>query len=662
MENKKIISNFDSRIEKNYTMYADIKTIDDIHHTIALLQQEFEYEKQLYEEQTSARQIESQPDRGNCWFPIQIESSYYNSLNQYIIEISNLDSRDIEHEFEAGKPVRFFTKGNNGRPVYYPVTATVSYADEKRLSIAIPGPSLLPVLQQQSEVGIQTYFDETSYKLMFEALSQVATAKDSRLEELRSILLGKSPARFREGYPIRFPWLNNSQEAAVNQTLNAKDVAIIHGPPGTGKTTTLVEAIYETLHRESQVLVCAQSNIAVDWLCEKLIDRGVPVLRIGNPARVNDKVLSHTYERKYESHTLYPELWNIRKSIREVIKNIRNKADNRDSLRNRLSKLRNRATEIEIQIEQDLFNEARVIASTLIGAGNRILSHKKFTTLFIDEAAQALEAACWIPIIKSDRVILAGDHYQLPPTTKCIDAEKSGLSVTLMQKLMMQKSNISSLLTTQYRMHQDIMEFPSKVFYDGKLTASPEVRFRSILSWDSPLVWIDTTGNNFEESSFRGGKSLINKREGKLLVEQLVHYIKNIGKDRIISEQIDFGIISPYKAQSYFLRHLIRKNAFLRPIRKNISVNTVDGFQGQERDVILISLVRTNDLGKIGFLSDLRRMNVAITRARMKLFIIGNSNTLSRNKFYKYLYEYIEDRGEIIQIAPEAEENSISTI
>lgn len=636
-------------------MHYDSNPIDNIRHSIRLLEQEYEFEKEQYEKQNNSIFSSNESVKDNCWYPVQTGLAYYNSLNQYIVEIDCLDLRETDHEFETGRPVRFFTKDNKGNLQHLTPAATISFAEDKRLYVAISGPSFLAVIQQK-EVGIQTYFDETSYTLMFNALKEVAEAKNSRLEELRNILLGKSTPRFTEGYPIRFPWLNGSQESAVNQILNAKDVAIIHGPPGTGKTTTLVEAIYETLHRENQVLVCAQSNIATDYLCEKLIDRGVPLLRIGNPSRVNDKILPHTYERKYESHPAYPELWNIRRSIRDISKNLRNKSESREGLRNKLSTLRSRATEIEIRIEQDLFSEARVIASTLAGAGNRVLSHKRFTTVFIDEAAQALEAACWIPLAKTDRVVLAGDHFQLPPTIKCFEAERAGLSVTLMQKLMQTKPGISTLLTTQYRMHQDIMNFSSEVFYDEKLIASPEVKYRTILSWDMPLVWIDTKGNDFEESFYRKGQSLVNTKEAEILIEQLITYIKNIGKERVLSESIDFGIISPYKAQTHYLRQLIKRNSFLRPLRKRISVNTIDGFQGQERDVILISLVRANAKGNIGFLSDLRRMNVAITRAKMKLFILGDSETLSQNKFYRYLYEYIERRGEIINIESQSGE------
>lgn len=453
-------------------------------------------------------------------------------------------------------------------------------------------------------------------------------------------------------FPIRFPWLNASQEKAVNEVLAAKDVAIVHGPPGTGKTTTLVEAIYETLHRENQVLVCAQSNMAVDWISEKLVDRGVNVLRIGNPTRVNDKMLSFTYERRFEAHPDYTELWGIRKAIREIQANLRNRnANQRETDRNRLSKLRYRATELEVKIDMELFDEARVVACTLVGASHRLLETHHFTTLFIDEAAQALEAASWIAIRKAERVILAGDHQQLPPTIKCPEAMHEGLDRTLMQKVAARKPETVSLLTLQYRMNEAIMGFSSAWFYDNQLKAAPEVKHRGILEWDTPLVWTDTTGCEFAEDMQAEGQSRLNRKEAELLLLQLQIYIERIGKERVLEENIDFGIISPYKAQVYYLRRLLKKTSFFKPLRRLLTVHTVDGFQGQERDVILISLVRANEAGKIGFLSDLRRMNVAITRARMKLIILGDASTLSRHAFYRKLYQYVEEKGKVIRLA-----------
>ena len=496
-------------------------------------------------------------------------------------------------------------------------------------------------MQGSDRLGVQLYFDETSYHTMFEALEEVLHAKGNRLATLREVLLGKQLAQSRSLYPVRLPWLNSTQESAVNKVLSAKDVAIVHGPPGTGKTTTLVEAIYETLHRENQVLVCAQSNTAVDWISEKLVDRGVPVLRIGNPTRVNDKMLSFTYEKRFESHPAYTELWSIRKSIREMNGQLRGSSHtNREAMRNRINRLKERATEIEIAINEELFANARVIASTLVSSNHRVLTGRHFSTLFIDEAAQALEAACWIAIRKADRVVLAGDHCQLPPTIKCIEAARGGLDHTLMEKVVQGQPAAVSLLSIQYRMHESIMRFPSDWFYQGALQAAPEVKHRGILDYDTPLSWIDTSQMEFHEELVGEGFGRINKGEGDLLLQELEQYILRIGEERIMDERIDFGLISPYKAQVQYLRNKIKGSSFFRPYRNLITVNTVDGFQGQERDVIFISLVRANEGGQIGFLNDLRRMNVAITRARMKLVILGDTTTLTRHPFYRKLMEF----------------------
>ena len=445
---------------------------------------------------------------------------------------------------------------------------------------------------------------------------------------------------------------NASQKKAVAAAFEHQ-MSVIQGPPGTGKTTTLVEAIYETLHRENQVMVCAQSNTAVDWISEKLVDRGIHVLRIGNPTRINDKMLSFTYERRFESHPDYAELWGIRKAIREIQSNLRKKSHGeKETARNRLSRLRFRATELEVKIDTELFDEARVVACTLVGSANRVLTNRNFTTLFIDEAAQALEAACWIAIGKADRVILAGDHHQLPPTIKCIEAARGGLDHTLMQKITDRKPETVSLLKTQYRMNESIMRFPSRWFYRDELQSAPEVKHRGILEFDTPVVWLDTADCHFEEDQHTDSMSRINKDEATLLVSTLQKYIEKIGKERVLDESIDFGLISPYKSQVQYIRGLIKRNVSFKPFRRLITVHTVDGFQGQERDVIMISLVRANDKGRIGFLGDLRRMNVAITRARMKLMILGDAPTLTRHVFYKELYEYIRENGQVVDVHP----------
>lgn len=614
-----------------------------------LLEIEYNHEKEEFRKQTETMGVERKVRRGDAWFPISIGRSYYNSLNQMVVEVMRQPGSDIEHNFEAGRPVCFFTIKNDmgtagakatkggSKLQYLSFTATVSYAEQDRMVVALPDSGRIVDLQRQDALGVQLFFDETSYRLMFEALDRVIRARSGRLADLRDIFYTKAPASRYTFDAMRFPWLNASQEKAVNEVLWAKDVAVVHGPPGTGKTTTLVEAIFETLRRESQVLVCAQSNMAVDWISEKLVDRGINVLRIGNPTRVNDKMLSFTYERRFEAHPDYPQLWSIRKAIREL----RQQRKHADSWHQKMDRLKSRATELELRIRSSLFGEARVIASTLTGAANRVLEGEKYSTLFIDEAAQALEAACWIAIRKAGRVILAGDHCQLPPTVKSIMALKGGLGKTLMERIVENKPETVTLLKMQYRMNEQIMKFSSEWFYHGMVESAPTVSHRGILDYDIPMMWIDTAECDGKEEFVGENFGRINRAEAELTLQTLQQYLEKIGKQRILEESIDVGIISPYRAQVQLLRKELRKREFFRPYRHLLTVNTVDGFQGQERDIILISLVRSNDGGDIGFLRDLRRMNVAITRARMKLIILGSSETMTSHPFYRKLYEYV---------------------
>lgn len=614
-----------------------------------LLEIEYNHEKEEFRKQTETMGVERKVRRGDAWFPVSIGRSYYNSLNQMVVEVMRQPGSDIEHNFEAGRPVCFFTIKNDtstagakatkagSKLQYLSFTATVSYAEQDRMVVALPDSGRIVDLQRQDALGVQLFFDETSYRLMFEALDRVIRARSGRLADLRDIFYTKAPASRYTFDAMRFSWLNASQEKAVNEVLWAKDVAVVHGPPGTGKTTTLVEAIFETLRRESQVLVCAQSNMAVDWISEKLVDRGINVLRIGNPTRVNDKMLSFTYERRFEAHPDYPQLWSIRKAIREL----RQQRKHADSWHQKMDRLKSRATELELRIRSSLFGEARVIASTLTGAANRVLEGEKYSTLFIDEAAQALEAACWIAIRKAGRVVLAGDHCQLPPTVKSIMALKGGLGKTLMERIVENKPETVTLLKMQYRMNEQIMKFSSEWFYHGMVESAPTVSHRGILDYDTPMMWIDTAECDGKEEFVGENFGRINRAEAELTLQTLQQYLEKIGKQRILEESIDVGIISPYRAQVQLLRKELRKREFFRPYRHLLTVNTVDGFQGQERDIILISLVRSNDGGDIGFLRDLRRMNVAITRARMKLIILGSSETMTSHPFYKKLYEYV---------------------
>lgn len=578
--------------------------------------------------------------RGQCWFPVRLGRSYYNSLNRFVVEVARDEvADDVDSAFEYGRQVRFFYEALDGKIIYRNFPAMVSFCDGGHMAVVLPSTSALKEIDGVARLGVDLAFDETSFAAMREVLDDVASAKGSRLAELRDVLCGFVAPGFRELQPMTFPWLNASQQRAVNKTLCCRDVMVVHGPPGTGKTTTLVEAVYETLRREPQVMVCAQSNAAVDWICGKLIDRGVPVLRVGNPARVDDKVLSATYERQFEAHPDYPELWGVRKAIREVAAGRRrmSRAD-ASALSNRLHNLRRRAVELEVKIQVEIFEGARVVASTLVGSDNAVLKGRRFTTLYIDEAGQALEAACWIAIRKADRVIFAGDHCQLPPTVKSVEAERAGLSRSLMESVVDKCRSAVELLTVQYRMNEAIMRFSSDWFYGGRLQAAEEVKCRGILDFDSPVEWLDTSEMDFSEKYVSATGGRVNPDEGEFMLDSLEAYIKRIGEKRVEDENLDFAVISPYKAQVSWLRRNAKKRNVLRRLKGKIAINTIDGFQGQERDVVFISLVRSNDDGKIGFLSDLRRMNVAMTRARMKLVIIGSAATLTRHPFYEKLF------------------------
>lgn len=614
----------------------------------ALLQEEFAYEKEQFQRLTEAMGVAAKVKRGLCWAPLRVGQSYRNSLDQVVINLHRTEALDIEHQFEPGRPVCFFEEDASGMLHYLRFNGQVSYVEDDRMVVALPDTAAATRLQNAERLGVQLYLDEYTYRLMFEALDRVIEAKTGRLAELRDICHTTAPlGKFRFD-AVRFPWLNPSQEQAVNEVLWAKDVAVVHGPPGTGKTTTLVEAIYETLHRETQVMVCAQSNMAVDWIAQKLNERGVNVLRIGNPLRVTDAMLADTYERRFEAHPLYSQLWSIRRTIRQLYDNPQGNSDSRHQ---KIARLKDRATELEYEIRESLFAEARVIACTLTGSAHPILLGKRFGTLFIDEAAQAMEAACWIAIQKCSRFVLAGDHRQLPPTIQSPKALAGGLDRTLMQQIVEQKPEAVSLLTVQYRMCEDIMQFPNQEFYDGRLTSHPSVKYRGILDWDTAIDFVspeavDTADTKdierIGEALARDGVSRINPAEAIFTLQTLKDYLNRIGLDRVQYERMDIGLISPYQGQVRLLRQLMKRDRFWRPLRSLITVGTVDGFQGQERDIIIISMVRQNEEGQIGFLSDLRRMNVAITRARMKLIIVGDRQTLSHHPFYRRMLAYID--------------------
>ena len=595
-----------------------------------------------------------------CRYPVTLGDTAYNALGQLTLQVRyDTDDDEAELEFEPGKPATFFYL-HEGSPKEMPHQCYVEQVGDGVMTVSLPNKAVAQSLHDTAgrhPIGLQLGIDNTSFRVMTEALHDAERSDNERFSRLRDVLLGRRPPSFRSLPPVSFPWLNTSQQEAIQKTLEAQEVSIIHGPPGTGKTTTLVEAVIETLQRETQVLVCAPSNAAVDWISEQLMRRGIHVLRVGNPLRMSDEMLDCSYERRYAAHPDYHELWSIRRTLREGAKG------------EQAHRLRNRETELEIKINADLFEQASVVSCTLIGSAYRLMERRHFSTLFIDEAAQALEPACWAAILKADRVVMGGDHQQLPPTVKSMAAAKGGLGETLMQKIVALWPQTVKLLTVQYRMNKQIMSFPSRWFYGGRLQAAPEAADRTVSPLDTALTWIDTSGiSGNSGTSEKDGKhadpekrtrtgSLSNADEARLVIHTLRDYIDMVSPQRVENERIDFGIITPYRGQARLIRRLLKMQHYFRRLKHHITVGTVDGFQGQERDVIAISLVRDNAEGNIGFLRDLRRMNVAMTRARMKLIIIGNAETLGRHRFYRALAEHIRRHGEFVCVQPKKENN-----
>ena len=618
-------------------------------HLRELVAQELEEEQSAYRRAIEQRggMLGATIHDADCRYPVRLGSQDYSALGALTVELhyDTLES-EVELDFEPGKPLTFFyLAADSVKEV--PHTAYVEQVGDGRMVVSLPSRAALQSLNDLAAhhlLGVQMGVDNTSYRVMDGALREAERSERERFIRLRDVLLGNETPTFRPMPALSFPWLNASQQRAIQRVVEAGEVAIVHGPPGTGKTTTLVEAIIETLQRETQVLVCAPSNAAVDWISEQLMRRSVHVLRVGNPLRMSDEMLDCSYERRYAAHPDYHELWSLRRQLRE------------GPSAERAHRLRQREMELEIKIDADLFAQARVVSCTLIGSAYRLMERRHFSTLFIDEAAQALEPACWAAILKADRVVMGGDHQQLPPTVKSRAAARGGLADTLMEKVVSRWPQCVELLTVQYRMNSDIMAFPSRWFYGGRLTAAAEAAERQVSPLDTPLMWLDTSAIGAEERQSRG-TSLSNADEARLVIHTLRDYIDMISQQRIESERIDFGIITPYRGQARLLRRLLRLQHYFRRLRRHITVGTVDGFQGQERDVIVISLVRDNADGNIGFLRDLRRMNVAITRARMKLIIIGNAETLSRHRFYRELAGHIRRHGEMVTLQQQKEKS-----
>jgi superfamily I DNA and/or RNA helicase len=624
---------------------------EQLQKTLTLIQLERQADLEQYRQKVLLRSISDRVKEGVTWYPVRLLRDYIGTGERIIIEVEKTNHLDEPHSFQSGKLVSVFSNAS-GTPQKHHTQGVINYVRDNTMVITVNSDDL-PEWMDDGLLGVDVMFDEMSYKEMEFALKSVIKAEDNRVADLREILLGEEAA----GNPLPVAGdkstsdiLNESQQKALTKIFASPDIAFIHGPPGTGKTTTIVEAIRQTIIEEKQVLVCAPSNAAIDLLVEKLSEKGIQTLRIGHPARVTEQTLSKTLDARIAAHPHYHELRAMRKKMEHVRSQAHKYKRNfgyhekqeRRMLYEEAKALKADADVLEFYIVNDLLNTSEAICCTLVGSSHPVMKGRKFKTVFIDEAGQAMEPATWIPLLRSQRVIFAGDHQQLPPTIKSFEAAQQGLSKTLFEKGIEKFPERAHMLRIQYRMHEAIMRFSSDYFYEGKLIAHPSVARGLLRSDQPPFEFIDTAGCGFNEEQDKETLSRFNKEEGALLIRLVEKLIDEIGLASWMEQQLTMGIITPYSAQVDYLRHLAEGSVQLQALGKLVSINTVDAFQGQERHVIAISLVRSNDKGEVGFLSDIRRTNVAMTRAKMKLLMVGDSATLGSHPFYTKLIDYVQ--------------------
>ncbi|SEW37258.1 DNA helicase, putative [Chitinophaga arvensicola] len=615
-----------------------------------LLKIEREEDRTSYKKMTESSSVADRRANGLTWYPIAIRGSEMSRGDYLTVEVERTTHQDLPHQLRFGASAVLFS---NHDPKQDHLEGTISYQGGNRLKITLRTDEL-PEWASDGKLGIDLLFDDNSYDEMQNALKQADALQDKEPEgRLIKILTGeKKPVFHPDITPYVNPALNASQQSAVNKILSANDLAIVHGPPGTGKTTTLVQAIKALIKQDQQqILVVAPSNTAVDLLSEKLSDEGLNVLRVGNPARVSERLMSLTLDSKISDHNSIKEIKRLKKQANEfrdmAHKYKRNfgkaEREQRKALFDEARKIMKEVGNTEQYIIDDLISKAQVITATLVGANHYTVRNVKYHTVVIDEAGQALEPACWIPILKAQKVVLAGDHCQLSPTIKSDEAARKGLSTTLLEKCTGLHPESVTLLEEQYRMHETIMGYSSGIFYEDKLKAHPSVAGHLLFSTDNPLAFVDTAGCGFDEKA--DGTSTTNPEEAAFLFKHLTQLVTALGEHYRPEEFPTVAVISPYKQQIQLLKEQLQHSPALQPYAAKISVNTIDSFQGQERDIVYISMTRSNTENKIGFLSDIRRMNVAMTRARKKLVVIGDSGTLSHLDFYAGFISYAENKN-----------------
>ncbi|WP_375585727.1 AAA domain-containing protein [Cyclobacterium xiamenense] len=623
---------------------------EELAYTTKLLQLERQEDRDQFRNLTYRKSLKEKVASGMCWYPVDLLKVRWAFSDQLIVEISTAEISP-SHAFQSGKSISFFSNAgeNDSRKKF--VNGVVNGVKRNKMTLSLHTEQL-PDWIHEGKLGVELLFDESSYKAMEQAMEQVIRAADDRLALLREVLLGQEIPVFSEGLAPEDPGLNESQNRALALIQRARDLAVVHGPPGTGKTTTLVRAVLEASLRHAQVMVCAPSNAAVDVLVEKLVAEDLQVLRLGHPSRVDENLILQTLDAKILSHPSYKIYKNLKKSG-EALKRSAQKfkrnfgAAEREQRSRQMEEARRcfgEARQLHDYMQQDLLASSQVIACTLVGAASSLLKGKTFPIVFMDEAAQALEPAAWIPLVIADKLVMAGDHCQLPPTIKSRKAAE-GLRHTLFEKAIARHPQASHMLTIQYRMPAGIMAFPNSMFYGQALQAAPNTLSHYLRPEEPVMEFIDTAGSGFTEFQDRETLSTGNKEEARMLLTLLTNLMRKIGWKANRERDWEIGLIAPYSAQVRLLRQYLDENPewlFLKQKRDTISIQTVDGFQGQEKDIMLISLTRSNPQGEIGFLKDTRRMNVALTRAKRKLIVLGDSATIGTHPFYQAFLDYVQ--------------------
>ncbi|MFK8057580.1 MAG: AAA domain-containing protein [Saprospiraceae bacterium] len=629
---------------------------------------ELDADRKRFRTEIQALPLKERVRRGFTWTPVQVVKSGFMVGERAYVVLERAQGRRRDSSLKSGSPVRYYTTvAGVERPE---VSGVVHWIKDTQMQVVLSGRQI-PSWSDINGQAVDLEFDENSYKEMRIALERAKFSK-GRHKELTYILTGEQYPTYRPTERLLTPVsevgkLNTSQRDALKLIAAAEDLAIIHGPPGTGKTTTLVSAIQRICQKERQVLVCAPSNTAVDLLAERLHQVGLRVVRTGHISRVSENLLDLTLDQQVNEHPDHKQIRKIKLEAAQIRKQAstfkrsftRNDRKERSHAFKQAGELDGWARTLESRILGEVLDAAQVVCCTLTGAGAQFMRDRTFSTLVVDEAAQALEPAMWIPLQRAKRLIMAGDPFQLPPTVKSNEAQRAGLGVTMMERLLPLFTQASTLLSVQYRMHAAIMGFSNDYFYGGKLEAHESNEARGLDIEDEPAVrFIDTAGTGFDEQKNPETNSRFNPDEFLLLTTYLYGYRHQfslapptvIEEDRppeaipaILPTWPTIALISPYREQVEQMRNEIKEDPLLSKL--DIVVHTIDGFQGQERDWVILSLVRSNPNSEIGFLKDYRRMNVAMTRARKQLVVIGDSATIGADPFYGAFLDYVDANG-----------------